>query len=1060
MSATQLITTKNSILYCGNERFMQNDNSIFPYKYKVAALLALFILLLLGCRLIWSMVNSTPDHPQVSEGILDMRGWDVEQSHSIPLQGEWEFYPDQLLGHNGFPGRNAGYIQVPGDWSNNLEVSKRRPAFGYGTYRLRILVDPKAEAAYGFWIQRIQSASEVEINGEITAVYGRVATEASFYQPVTRSYTPNYTGGQSDDELELVIRVANFSHPPQGGIVMNIRFGSQEAIARERSLSIGLQLVTFMILLLHMLYAGILYYFNRKEKALLTFLLLLAVAALSIMSNHDSLLLQWLPLNDIWMLKVKMLAYLYIPFLMLILVCQLTDLQDPLKPLMIFSSVLGMVTLFILGSPLLHIYNYIASVLLVLLYGISYIWLFIITGNLVLRRYKYSLFLLFTATAICSSLVWGSIQITSRDSGIYYPFDLIAALIGFSTFWFKKYFENTKDNAELYRRLSESSKRKDEFLANTAHELRTPLHGIINLAQSVLSSDRQGEHQMPVRNNMGQLISISRRMSYIVNSLLDLSRLRDHRLAIQPGPVSIHSTAAGVTDMMQNLIQDKPVTLSVDIPPDLPLAFADEKRVIQILINLLNTAVTFTESGAISITAKALEKHLLIQIKYKGYGIAAAELDTITGVYEIAGEENSGIGLGLIISRQLVELHGGSFQMSSTSGEGSLFSFTLPVADTSAEISQNMNLISGGNQGSSMNAMVQHASGDKGFEDQLAQLPEHKLNILAVDDHQVNLKVLASILPASQFSITMAGSGLEVLNLLTNSALEWDLLIADVMMPQMSGYELTRRIRKRYSHSELPILLLTARNQIEDIHAGFSAGANDYVSKPANAIELQYRVWSLATLKRSVHERLRMEAAYLQAQIRPQFIISTLNAIMALSITDIEQMRDLSEAFTTYLRISFDTVNSDQWIMLRDELDLVRAYLHVENALLSEPITIIWEIGADLSLPVPPLLLQPFVENAVNHGLRDHKSGQKLYIRVVDQSSSTLFQIRDNGVGMEDSQIHELLNLGRHAEGAAGIPSTNRRLLQRYGRGLTITSIPGEGTSVSFEIPQRQKIRP
>lgn len=271
-------------------------------------------------------------------------------------------------------------------------------------------------------------------------------------------------------------------------------------------------------------------------------------------------------------------------------------------------------------------------------------------------------------------------------------------------------------------------------------------------------------------------------------------------------------------------------------------------------------------------------------------------------------------------------------------------------------------------------------------------------------------------------------------------------------MPHMTGYELTRRVRERYSHSELPILLLTARDQIEDVYAGFSAGANDYVAKPANAIELQYRVWALATLKRSVHERLRIEAAYLQARIRPEFIISTLNAITALSVTDIEQMRDLSEAFTTYLRISFNTVNSDQWVSLQDELELIRAYLHVENALLPEPIAITWEVEAEIGRSVPPLILQPFVENAVNHGFSGRR-GQKLLIRIVDQPVSTLFQVKDNGTGMEEVQIRELLDPSRPSGVAAGLSNTNRRLLQRYGRGLTITSVAGEGTSVSFEIP-------
>src|SRR5690606_20063566 len=117
---------------------------------------------------------------------------------------------------------------------------------------------------------------------------------------------------------------------------------------------------------------------------------------------------------------------------------------------------------------------------------------------------------------------------------------------------------------------------------------------------------------------------------------------------------------------------------------------------------------------------------------------------------------------------------------------------------------------------------------------------------------------------------------------------------------------LARTIRERFTISELPILLLTARSQLTDIYAGFAAGANDYVTKPVDALELKYRVWSLTTLKQSVDESLRMEAAYLQAQIQPHFLFNTLNSIMALSELDLDKMRDVSEAFATYLRCSFD----------------------------------------------------------------------------------------------------------------------------------------------------------
>ncbi|AIQ47449.1 hypothetical protein R70723_17320 [Paenibacillus sp. FSL R7-0273] len=1028
---------------------MPKIKSTFPYYLKAAAIFVLFLTLLLCCRWGWSLINSTPNAPLVEQGILDLRSWDIQQSHSIPLEGEWEFYPGQLLSYSGYTGPAPGYIMVPGDWGSSLMADNNTPSFGYGTYRLRILVDPQAESDYGFWIQRIQSSSEIEINGKLAAVFGTIAAEAELFRPSTRSYTASYNGG-SAGQIELLVRAANYSHPLSGGIVKNIRFGSHEAVEKERSLSIGLQLVTSMILLLHILYAGTLYFFKRNEKALPVFILLLAAVSLSIVSGHDSLLLQWLPLDDNWALKVKALAYLFIPFLMLLLIRQLTELKDRPKAFLILTYGVSLTALMLLLAPPVLMYHGLTAGFFIVLYLVPFLWLFGITASLVMRGYKHSFVLLFTAAAVFSGLIWGWIHISRKDSGIYYPFDLIMALIGFTSFWFKKYFQNAKDNADLYRKLSESDKRKDEFLANTAHELRTPLHGIINLAQSVFNSESRSEQQQ-LQKNMEQLILTSRRMSFIVNSLLDLSRIRDHRLVLHQRPLSIHTAVAGVADMMQFLMKDKPISLSITVPEGLPFVLADEKRMVQILFNLLRGAVTFTEKGTISITARNTEQHILVEIRFTGQTIAAAELDRMDSVYEIDGEDGAGTGLGLTISRHLVEMHGGIFQISFIPGEGSIFSFTIPAAGSFPDMPVDLN--DPDIQDTAYSPVtVQENTGGSSPQNHERLLHERKLNIIAVDDDPVNLKVLGSILPSGQFHVTMAGSGLEALELLTNSPVDWDLLVADVMMPHMTGYELTRRVRERYSHSELPILLLTARDQIEDVYAGFSAGANDYVAKPANAIELQYRVWALATLKRSVHERLRIEAAYLQARIRPEFIISTLNAITALSVTDIEQMRDLSEAFTTYLRISFNTVNSDQWVSLQDELELIRAYLHVENALLPEPIAITWEVEAEIGRSVPPLILQPFVENAVNHGFSGRR-GQKLLIRIVDQPVSTLFQVKDNGTGMEEVQIRELLDPSRPSGVAAGLSNTNRRLLQRYGRGLTITSVAGEGTSVSFEIP-------
>src|SRR5699024_762228 len=184
---------------------------------------------------------------------------------------------------------------------------------------------------------------------------------------------------------------------------------------------------------------------------------------------------------------------------------------------------------------------------------------------------------------------------------------------------------------------------------------------------------------------------------------------------------------------------------------------------------------------------------------------------------------------------------------------------------------------------------------------------------------------------------------------------EWDIVISDVMMPHMSGYDLTRSIREKYSISELPIILLTARSNPEDIYTGFLSGANDYVTKPVDAVELNVRVNALTDLQTSIKERLGMEAAWLQAQIRPHFLLNTLNAIVSLSVTDIDRMRRLIEKFSHFLQSSFYVDNVKKEVSLQHELELVESYLYIEKERFGDRLQIKWEIEEVEGVNVPPL---------------------------------------------------------------------------------------------------------
>lgn len=456
-------------------------------------------------------------------------------------------------------------------------------------------------------------------------------------------------------------------------------------------------------------------------------------------------------------------------------------------------------------------------------------------------------------------------------------------------------------NEELTIGLQKEIKQKDDFLANTSHELRNPLHGIINITQSILRS-KSNQLDEKTQNDLELQLTIGSHMSRTLEDLLDITRLKEHRIELQRERLDIHSTSRGVVDMLRVLIENKNVEMKVQIPSDFPSLAADKNRVIQILFNLLHNAVKFTDEGTITIDAEVRNEKAHIHITDSGLGMKEETLSTVFEQYKQDDSSitaiGGGLGLGLSICKQLVEMHGGTIKAKSRLGEGSVFTFTLPVAEDSfeeqiaAETIPSIDMIDLAyiEIPTAINSMIEAFTRNKSSS--------YRPRILAVDDDPVNLQVLTNILSEEQYEVEIVTSGKEALILVERN--DWDLIISDVMMPNMSGYEFTRIIRENFSISELPILLLTARSNMEDIYTGFLAGANDYVTKPVDAIELNVRVHALTDLQASIKERLGMEAAWLQAQIRPHFLLNTLNAIISLSEIDTARMVRLIDKFPLF----------------------------------------------------------------------------------------------------------------------------------------------------------------
>ncbi len=408
---------------------------------------------------------------------------------------------------------------------------------------------------------------------------------------------------------------------------------------------------------------------------------------------------------------------------------------------------------------------------------------------------------------------------------------------------------------------------KDEFLANTSHELRTPLNGIIGIAESLIDG-ATGELSEATNFNLAMIVSSGRRLSSLVNDILDFSQLRHNTLDLQLKPIDLRAITDLVLTLSQPLVIRKELQLINSVDPDFPAVEADENRLQQILYNLVGNAIKFTPSGQVEVLAERVQgvdgnsEYLNVIVADTGIGIAEDKLEQIFESFEQAegttAREYGGTGLGLAITKQLVELHGGKIYVESSVEEGSRFSFTLPLStETKSEIKPQCHILSD-NQKTVFIKEKTDVSPKEIFVPELG-VQKDRVSVLIVDDEPINLQVLYNTLSLQNYVITQASNGEEVLALIQNKY-QPDIILLDVMMPKMTGYEVTKKIRERFSSTEVPIILLTAKAQVQDIVTGLNVGANDYLTKPFARDELLARISNQINMGRLRAENLRLSA--------------------------------------------------------------------------------------------------------------------------------------------------------------------------------------------------------
>ena len=405
-------------------------------------------------------------------------------------------------------------------------------------------------------------------------------------------------------------------------------------------------------------------------------------------------------------------------------------------------------------------------------------------------------------------------------------------------------------NQELMR----ATRLKDEFLANMSHELRTPLNSILGMNEALQEeifgsiNERQLKALRTVETSSTHLLAL-------INDILDVAKIESGQINLDLAAVNIDSLCKSSLAFIKQQALTKRIQLIHKIPQDLPEITVDERRIRQVLINLLNNAVKFTmEGGTITLQVSLVPSeastnpvpnpnHLRIAVIDTGIGISAENIQKLfqpfIQVDSALNRQYNGTGLGLALVRKLVELHGGTVELTSEVGVGSCFAIKLPFNIDSPDLDLQIEY------DLSAQAQINQA--------QIEQDQKRKVVsplILLAEDNNANVRTFTSYLDAKGYRMLIASDGQQAIAL--TKAHKPDLILMDVQMPVMDGLEAIKQIRLDPDVADIPIIALTALAMTGDRERCLEAGANEYLQKPLKLKQLTTSIQQILNAKKNV----------------------------------------------------------------------------------------------------------------------------------------------------------------------------------------------------------------
>lgn len=661
----------------------------------------------------------------------------------------------------------------------------------------------------------------------------------------------------------------------------------------------------------------------------------------------------------------------------------------------------------------------------------------------------------------------------------------------FQEFQARHNLAEAKDNLEeAYGKLKELDTLKTQFFSNISHEFRTPLTLILAPAESMLKGD-SGIFTPQVKKEVSVIYDNSLRLLRLIDDLLDITKIDAQKMELDLQKCDIVELIKGVVSSVENIARKKGLKVYYAQKGEIPDFYLDRDKMEKVLLNLLSNALKFTDEGEIEISSEKSGQKAVIKVRDTGIGIAEKDLpkmfDRFTQLDGSAARRHEGTGLGLSLSRDLVRLHQGNIKIESELNTGTTMIVELPLDlkednlpsklpgkdDWIKEIHKKAQYVGQGVMEEKVNPGESAAlkKGRGGYV------------VLAVEDNP-DMRNFITLQLEKDYQVVGAKNGREGLE--TARKILPDLIVSDIMMPEMSGYDLLKAVREDYGLKNIPVIFLTAKAGLDMKIEGLKYGADDYLVKPFNSEELLARVKNLIMIRELQQELYRVAkmasvgqlAAGTAHEINNPLSASMselrvlkkalngpareadrerLNGLIEKSYASLERIERIVSNLLSFSRKNREGLKPD------DVHEGLNSTLSVLGHEIKDGISLHKQFCPDGKIECDLGKLNQVFMNVLLNSIQAIKNSGNIWIRTARHGHNFVVSIRDDGEGIEKSSLDRVFEpfftTKEPGQGVGLGLTVSYNLIKEHGGDMAIESEPGRGTEVMITVPLQSEAK-